>query len=519
MANFLHSNSQYQKISHAPPPPAFNQIHDAPPSYDSHRFQSSGCRDAHWAFLFLGHLLTVIGVGSFYFYRYRAIIVDEIETSSSSVIISYPLLLLLASAIMLSLIISLLYFMLMRFYPSQLIKFTQYLSIAMMGFVVISSLLSGNVGSALISGLFLALQIWWFSSVKDRIEFSAMLLETASEALKTFYGTFIIAIIGMIGQIIWFTLWLLCAAAIYQEITTGLSHSSYDRSGHYRFNENYVNCILILLLLSLYWTSMLISYIVHATIAGVMGVWYFLYPQTTPKYPTFESLKRAMTTSLGSLSLAALILAVIKTLRAIVQIVSNQRAEDQQRSLMSDIAIGCADCFLSILDSLISYINLYSITRIALYGESFYTASDRSLTLLKSRGLDAVINDSLINTALTMGALTVGFLTALLTALVAAIWLPSTESLSVIGVSSFAFLIAFALSSTALGSIEAAIMALFICLAEDPNALYSSKPDVYERIVSSISARYPQCHLDGVSEIESGGSSSRHYSSYGSHHR
>merc|ERR1711900_36464 len=58
-----------------------------------------------------------------------------------------------------------------------------------------------------------------------------------------------------------------------------------------------------------FWGCIAISYIVHAICAGIMGTWYF---NTSRGKTVTDSVVRVCTTSLGSISFAAFIVAVIR---------------------------------------------------------------------------------------------------------------------------------------------------------------------------------------------------------------
>lgn len=75
---------------------------------------------------------------------------------------------------------------------------------------------------------------------------------------------------------------------------------------------------LIYLVLLLYWMLEVVKNVVHVTTSGVVATWYFLQ-DNIPRNPTLSSLRRSVTTSLGSITFGSLIVAFIKTLRFLVR--------------------------------------------------------------------------------------------------------------------------------------------------------------------------------------------------------
>merc|ERR1712225_68712 len=72
------------------------------------------------------------------------------------------------------------------------------------------------------------------------------------------------------------------------------------------------------------WGVITMGYIVHAICAGVMGTWYF---GTSRKRTVTDALIRALTTSLGSISFAAALVAFIKTLEIMASDAKNKARE------------------------------------------------------------------------------------------------------------------------------------------------------------------------------------------------
>jgi ABC-type Fe3+-siderophore transport system permease subunit len=106
---------------------------------------------------------------------------------------------------------------------------------------------------------------------------------------------------------------------------------------------------------------------------------------------------------------------------------------------------------------------------------------------MKSRGFDAVINDSLIGGVLAFAQIIGGIFVGVITALIAryafdADWRPYA------GVG---FIIGLMLMVVITEVVESAVIALFICLADDPVTLQRTKPDEYNRLMDPLNENYP----------------------------
>merc|ERR1712093_19018 len=141
-----------------------------------------------------------------------------------------------------------------------------------------------------------------------------------------------------------------------------------------------------------------IGYIVHVICAGVMGTWYF---GTSRKRTITDAVVRALTTSLGSISFAACIVAVIKTMEMMAR---DQMNKAQEKGDILGLIIACIlTCILKMLGDMLKYFNSLALVRVAVYGESFCTAAKRTMNMFKYRGMDQLINDDLSGLPIWLG--------------------------------------------------------------------------------------------------------------------
>ena len=229
---------------------------------------------------------------------------------------------------------------------------------------------------------------------------------------------------------------------------------------------------------------------VHVTVSGLVASFYFLAesnPSDPSKFvipfrnPTLKSAGRALTTSFGSICYGSLIIALIQTLRAILSSLKDQAMRDG--NFCACFCLICLECIMSIIESIALYFNHYAFTQVAIYGKDYCTAGKDTWQLLKSRGVDAVINDSLIGFVLGFG----GLLVASLTGIVSYIYLYhiSTQSIEEplkIFAIVISFLIGYIEFAIVAEVIESASACTFVCLAEDPSTLARTKPELFNKI-------------------------------------
>ncbi|OLL24959.1 Protein pns1 [Neolecta irregularis DAH-3] len=247
--------------------------------------------------------------------------------------------------------------------------------------------------------------------------------------------------------------------------------------------------VLVFLVFSAYWITEVIKNLVHTTICGVYGAYYYGLnsPQGLPRHATLGSFQRASTYSFGSVSFGSLIVSLIQLLRTLASI--GEQDAQQQGSTGLMIVFTLFRCLLGFIEGLVQYFNHYAYTQVALYGKKYIQAAKDTWSLIKSKGIDAIINDCLIDNVLTMGTVTIAYICAFLCYLYLKFTKPgyNTDDAFTPVIMAFGFLAGLQIGNTATVTIKSGTATLFVVIAEDPAVLRNSFPLIYERIMQ----RYP----------------------------
>ncbi|CAG8691768.1 4741_t:CDS:2 [Cetraspora pellucida] len=376
------------------------------------------------------------------------------------------------------LILSVIYLLLMQRFPQPLIRITLYLSIATYFIAAAVFFLIRSYFLSIIFVIFGVLYLIAAFSWRNRIPFAAIMLETVVSITRKYYGVILMGFIGLIVQVGWSFLWILSLIGAYEHFDSVFCTVK---------NNNQKSCsvglylILVYLVFSFYWTSQVIKTIVHVTASGVYATYYFLEgtPQGTGTTPTLSSFKRATTTSIGSVCFGSLIIALLNTARAVLQSFANS-----DEGVCGFLAL-CIACLLAWIESLVEYFNFYAYVQVAIYGKSYCQAAKDTWTLIKDRGIEAIINDDLIGNVLTMGSLLIGVLCGLLGFVYIYLFithlLTDNPTLIIIFVL-ICFVIGFMMCVVITDAISSGVSTTFVALAEDPDALRRTKPLLFERI-------------------------------------
>ncbi|KAJ2493251.1 putative choline transporter, neither null mutation nor overexpression affects choline transport [Coemansia sp. RSA 2050] len=399
---------------------------------------------------------------------------------------SWPTMIMWLCVLLSSIVFSVLYLLFMQMFAGQMLVISFWFSVVVMigtGAYYLAAKIWFAGALMVIFGIFYALM--WFSW-RHRIPFSKLVLQTVCRITRQFPSTMVISLAFLVIQTAYSALWSLAFAGSFKYMEKYQSCSLHtDRNGRqYQSCSNPKEILAwIYMVFSFYWTSSVILNVLHTTISGTFATYYFFegapggYPT---KHVTLSSLKRSTTNSFGSICFGSLIVALIQTVRAILRAIRGQGDD----SIVVQLIACCVDCILGCIEGLVRFFNKYAYIEVAIYGKPFTQAARDTWSLIKDRGVDALINDCLIGNVLQMGA----FLCAAVVALVAWLYITitkpeynSTGSYTAPIILS-AFIIAMSMFMVLLKCIDSGAATTFVCLAEDPEALQRNNPELYRMV-------------------------------------
>lgn len=207
------------------------------------------------------------------------------------------------------------------------------------------------------------------------------MLQTVIDVAKNYGHVFIVSLVGGIVATAfsaWFSVSLVAVYAKYQP-----GSEACNVGGGSCSTEKVIG-LLVFITFAAYWVSEVIKNVIHVSISGVYGSWYFCsqMPGGFPRGVTRGAFKRSMTYSFGSISFGSLLVAIIQCLRQACSIA--QQTEAAQGNIIGQIMFCLLGCFIAILDWAIQFINEYAFSYIALYGKAYIPAAKVSPPSLAS---------------------------------------------------------------------------------------------------------------------------------------
>lgn len=226
--------------------------------------------------------------------------------------------------------------------------------------------------AAIVFLLFSVFYIICFISWIPRIPYSVLMLRTVIDVSKRYGHVFVVSFIGGLVATAfgaWFSVTLV---AIYAKYEPGSPACS---AGGGSCGKGTVIGLIVFATFAAYWISEVIKNIMHVTISGVYGSWYFYSqkPMGVPRGATRGAFKRSMTGSFGSICFGSLVVAIVQFLRQAASVA--QQNSMGQGNIVGDIMFCFLQCLLWLLNWAVQFINEYAFSYIALYGKAYIGAA------------------------------------------------------------------------------------------------------------------------------------------------
>jgi len=253
-----------------------------------------------------------------------------------------------------------------------------------------------------------------------------------------------------------------------------------------QFNTSIRNLIYFMVF-AFFWVAAFLSATFQHSVAGAISSWYFSRGGNNMGRvsggvgsPAIVSFLRAFTTSLGSLALGSLVIAIIEFMMFLLRMAKSNKFQNRFAVFM----INCLLCCMACIEGIAKFINKYAFIHVAMHGYSFCKAAREAFDLISRNMFDAVIMDLIGGFVLLMGKLL--FTSVTLMVALAIDPMLSAVTISIIAVVSF--LILHIISHI----IGVGVNTVFICYLEDlernPDGNLFMSPDVHAMLQDKAKA-------------------------------
>ncbi|KAF9933491.1 putative choline transporter, neither null mutation nor overexpression affects choline transport [Linnemannia zychae] len=481
-------------------PPNYTQHENEPlipkASTDGKFTPDASYKDVWATVLFVGNLFGYFGL-TYYSAKHLinnplTVLEDGTTVSTNAFFADHSFIILALSSLAFTFSLSYGYFILIQRYTSALVKISWFFSVFFTIAIGVLQIMSGSLFFGIISVAVGVLVLFLYKYWASRMDLAVLILETVTTVTRKYPATLAVAFSGLVLQIIWCAIWIFGLVLNYSYFQTVSNCRPVDSKVVCDNNTLYI--VMVYINFVMFWNTEVIKNVIHVTISGVFGVYYFFEGSAAgaPASPTLGSAKRALTTSFGSICFGSLLIALLQTLRYIL----DSLRSDSDNGIQAFLAM-CASCLLSMLEGLFEIFNKFAYTQVAMYGKSFIHAAKDTWQLIKDRGIEALINDSLVGNVLGMGTLAVALLSGFFGYIYVSIVQPNfyenqDKNFVMFAVIFVEMILGVAMMSIPNNVIDSGVTTTFVALAEDPQTLLDTKPDLYHAIAS----KYPEINLN-----------------------
>lgn len=317
----------------------------------------------------------------------------------------------------------------------------------------------------------------WLFCIRERIAFTAAILSNVSKVLLQLPELFALQLIACVLVLVYTALWAFAAI----ELNAKMAQSEQGAIIFFIVNVGAV--------FSFFWGQLVLVNISLTTTCGAIGGWYYEPLASLKSGCLFcrpavcQPLIRCCTTSLGSIALGSLLVAIMRTIIAVVKYVGDRASEGNP---ILKMAFCCCTCCLGCLESIMQWLTDYAFVYVALYGTHFIDAGMKVVKLLSSSGVDAIAQQTLVAPVLRLAAfLGLGAGVAL-----------GYAAMIITGVRGVTFIgmlvgggVGYVLTQLLLAPVDAAAKTIFVCYAEDPSGLIDKAPELAEKIAENKSLK------------------------------
>ena len=362
-----------------------------------------------------------------------------------------------------------------------------------------------------------AVSAFMYFWVRRYVPFAASTLRVSLQALRDHKGLISMAMFTSTVVVAWFAVWAVASLGIAQYLQRHprppqVRQFPCEHDPRQQCSETVTNYepfyLTVFLLTSLYWTSQVLSNVLHTTTVGTVASWWT--SKTKNDRALREALYRSCTTSLGSICLGSLVVAIVSSMETILSTAINtrkkmeekedeaqRRARGQRPRHYQDGKNEIVRQLLLWIRKISEYINSWAFVYVGLYGYTYWAAGKKvSSALFSQTGRSTFASDRLVYRVFGLMKVAIALLSGvLLVAMQVALDWTASSNLDPSTwrgvVFSSGVVVGYWTSSVALSVLESIARTVIVCFIENPVVLQSSHPALYKELQHGWSTAYP----------------------------
>jgi hypothetical protein len=308
--------------------------------------------------------------------------------------------------------------------------------------------------------------VWYIRAIDTWVPFSASILSLASKGITDNWGLYVLSLVLSALGLFWMIGWTYVANGM------GLFGDLSQYYGYHNdVNPTSMSWTTVFMIVSLYWTIVVLMNIGQSTVAGSIATWCFnkVKGQGCCSATVTSSLYRSCTTSFGSICLGSLLNAIMITLRVLLNWAQQRARENDENG--SALLYCIIKCIVDCLGDMLEYFNQWAYTFVGIYGLSYVESGRSVLELFQSRGFTAILSSNLSAYVLSI----ISLMSAMSSGIISILFTAKSDLDPVLGFW-FSFVIGLTISSIMMNTVSAAAKSVIVCYADHPARLHDCHP-------------------------------------------
>eukprot|EP01041_Mallomonas_annulata_P011121 gene11121-23243_t len=278
-----------------------------------------------------------------------------------------------------------------------------------------------------ITGLYFCLML----VLRKRIALAISIVKEACKAVSAMPILILMPIVEVLGCVMFLIPW--CIYVVYLassgDVTVVQEGDFHYKTISYNKNTKYA---FVYMLFCWFWTSQFLIAVGQLIIALAVTKWYFTADKrSTGNGDVFWAARTTMRYHLGTAAHGSLIIAIIKTIRAVVSYFQKKAKDSHNR--IAQFFLCCIQCCLWCIEKCMKFINKHAYIQTAIHGYGFCKAARAAFFLILRNILRVAAVNMVSEFVLLLGKLFVPVLTTFICYLCIGYGLPASATSGIVG--------------------------------------------------------------------------------------
>lgn len=325
------------------------------------------------------------------------------------------------------------------------------------------------------------------------IELACIVLPEVFKVLKKYPSTAIFSFVSLVMLVFMEGLFYTVIGTTYIDFGFNADGSHVIDGDGNDVSKASFKLILTILFLSFgkFYISDVLGNVVHTTVAGVYGSWYYMKGtfDGVPINEGVRSLKRACTFSFGTICCGSLFVVFFRLIATMIEVAHFERV-----GIIGTLLI----VIMTVSAMAVGYFNLYVYSYVGIYGKGLMPSFKAIVKFLRQRGLYSARKDVVIVFSMVFWSCVASVIGAFITVIYIGIFgsLLNIDNVSISGSLIYAYILTLEICNVIMATALSGSASFFLALNKDPTVFQESDPFVFQEFGRCYPAVLDRLNID-----------------------